>query len=932
MQFMSQSMGWADNIVLAMAPLGIITVIVSAIRVGGPSWLKAVIGRARENLAVAEADLMSSTSKEVCELWNGQEVVRCMGSAPVSEFICLLPEDMPRGGNDAKIVTSTLEKAVVNGYLEKIVPGENFDRKHTSQGPPNDLNSAAEEGKASTSPEIIIVRNTAADAPNISLNSHDQSGRGELRLVAVIGTILQLGVLTYSGFATYYLKFPKDESPIAGYAFPCTAAGTLVLVAGMLLCAHVLESSTEEKRYRPGQGKETRLVWLQQTKTVSDQVFASFAVFATEDRMVITTSHRADKQSQAAVLVLKTVIGTTVSLCGFVVQFIGLRGMHWSASVAQLGAVLVMTGFRAWVRRGLAKPPGCQPLVSEFELDWFAKTLGDIENAPWRHVSTARGMADRTIESPTTHEGLLQSSGQTLVDWTIESPTTHEGRLQSSGKTPSNAHRTMKIRRDLGRLADWRGPASAEAISVARAIEIAMDTLFPSESRGGNLTWSLVTRDKQYADFRLDIRDGKWKAYSDEIEAALSLWLFSVHQDKRDDQEKHREGLSASISDPGDDAWLRAKGSPAKRSLRLLGSYTQGLHRDLWWWMPSEATGIIKMVEDDDGLVNESDADIIEVERHRIVGHAPERRPASQKPGEQTRFKTRELMKPSFHSTDKHLGEGETAGALLAAASYGPLKLLYAQDMFSAFMWALAKTLTDPIKGGAEIRSADISGVDAWQSFTLRNDHLSTMAQNIHNTGLGSLDKIYLSIIPPLSAEQKLLHADAIVELARQHAKQHEQLQHWEQAGDSYLWLFRTASSFPEKSRIATKATAALMEYLRTVTLALELREDQRYEQRDIVQLEELRLTLEKELRSVGRGMLSSLMTLYEKQGRGWKCVPVQEARCGWVEDEGYPETFPEAFNHTELHRRFSRGLALYYELGEILKRDGVTCKPEGYP
>jgi CYTH domain-containing protein len=88
MQFMSQSMGWADDIILAMAPLGIVTAIVAAIRVGGPSWLRAVIGRARENLAVSEAELMSSTSKEVCEVWNGQEVVRCMGLAPVVEFIC----------------------------------------------------------------------------------------------------------------------------------------------------------------------------------------------------------------------------------------------------------------------------------------------------------------------------------------------------------------------------------------------------------------------------------------------------------------------------------------------------------------------------------------------------------------------------------------------------------------------------------------------------------------------------------------------------------------------------------------------------------------------------------------------------------------------------------------------------------------------------
>lgn len=37
MQFMSRAMGWADDIILAVAPLGIITAIVTAIRVSGPS-------------------------------------------------------------------------------------------------------------------------------------------------------------------------------------------------------------------------------------------------------------------------------------------------------------------------------------------------------------------------------------------------------------------------------------------------------------------------------------------------------------------------------------------------------------------------------------------------------------------------------------------------------------------------------------------------------------------------------------------------------------------------------------------------------------------------------------------------------------------------------------------------------------------------------
>src|SRR5438876_4171674 len=84
---MADSMGWKDNIIFAMAPLGIITAIVGAIRVGGPGWLKSVIGRAREGLANVEVELMSSTSEDVCELWNGHSVVRVMGSPSIIELI-----------------------------------------------------------------------------------------------------------------------------------------------------------------------------------------------------------------------------------------------------------------------------------------------------------------------------------------------------------------------------------------------------------------------------------------------------------------------------------------------------------------------------------------------------------------------------------------------------------------------------------------------------------------------------------------------------------------------------------------------------------------------------------------------------------------------------------------------------------------------------
>src|SRR5438045_3898611 len=57
-QFISNSTSFVDNIIFAMAPLGIITAVVSAIRVGGPRWLRGLIGRSRESRADVETELM----------------------------------------------------------------------------------------------------------------------------------------------------------------------------------------------------------------------------------------------------------------------------------------------------------------------------------------------------------------------------------------------------------------------------------------------------------------------------------------------------------------------------------------------------------------------------------------------------------------------------------------------------------------------------------------------------------------------------------------------------------------------------------------------------------------------------------------------------------------------------------------------------------
>jgi hypothetical protein len=108
MQFMAESMSWADSIIFSMAPIGVLTAVVGAIRVGGGSWLKALVGRAKENIAVAESELMSSTSGEVCEVFNGRHVVRLMGKPSIKELIFM------EGGKGS---FKTLSEAINEGLL-----------------------------------------------------------------------------------------------------------------------------------------------------------------------------------------------------------------------------------------------------------------------------------------------------------------------------------------------------------------------------------------------------------------------------------------------------------------------------------------------------------------------------------------------------------------------------------------------------------------------------------------------------------------------------------------------------------------------------------------------------------------------------------------------------------------------------------------------
>jgi hypothetical protein len=86
-QFLKSSFTVFDSILFAMAPIGIITAITSVIRVGSMKLLKALIGRSRESSESVEIELLSSTSQNISETWNGFDLVRESGNGNVLEVV-----------------------------------------------------------------------------------------------------------------------------------------------------------------------------------------------------------------------------------------------------------------------------------------------------------------------------------------------------------------------------------------------------------------------------------------------------------------------------------------------------------------------------------------------------------------------------------------------------------------------------------------------------------------------------------------------------------------------------------------------------------------------------------------------------------------------------------------------------------------------------
>ncbi|KAI8720156.1 hypothetical protein NCS52_00460300 [Fusarium sp. LHS14.1] len=458
-QFLSESTTSLDTVIFAVGPLGIITAIVSCIRVSGSSFLKSVVGRAREPRAVPEVELCSSTSESVCELWSNGGICRVFGRPRILEFIFREPKEdddyyarCDRHGKEEEPATcgifltreilrmapclsglATTSKVQECGWrpissLEVLfIPFSNlvhqtitwmrrgiktvFSAATTS--PPEDielcsLSQPYRRAKRAKSEDGVAE---FAPFPNLALNIGVQKAHTSiltLWLAAVFGLAIQGSFFWYTNWATW--KHPKfyegEKLPNARLFFALTIAGTASINVGMALCAKLIDRNSKEQRIALSRAKGTektrlpeyRMFWLQPGgQRIGDQEFDAFACNEVKTEYIASWNDR-----KSPVPILFVWLGAGLSFVGWMVQFIGLRGQHATVSLYQLCCTIVMSIIRASIRSSRSTPRNGLEYHSEelrgHELDWQTFQLTECFLQESLDQTTERSSSDQASQ------------------------------------------------------------------------------------------------------------------------------------------------------------------------------------------------------------------------------------------------------------------------------------------------------------------------------------------------------------------------------------------------------------------------------------------------------------------------------------------------------------------------------------------------------
>jgi len=278
-QYLSESTKFVDYIIFAMAPVGIIIALVSVICVCGGSSLRAFIGKAQEADGAIEAELCTSTSRDVCELFNKAGITRVLGRPRLLELVFYpgqAKNSNPRMG--IHIFYQHLTESSGEWYDKKTrtdieASGKTKNSEHDKKLPTTTATSGPTQNANSSVRKPKFKSDKAMANSNLSLNvGIVKRAPWVFHAVATIGVTLQFGVMAMAGLATWKAGWTVDGD-LAAFAHNKSPlifiVGTAAMCGGMFLCAYLIGESTQEKTYYrkhpdPVDAKpQSRLFWLQ---------------------------------------------------------------------------------------------------------------------------------------------------------------------------------------------------------------------------------------------------------------------------------------------------------------------------------------------------------------------------------------------------------------------------------------------------------------------------------------------------------------------------------------------------------------------------------------------------------------------------------------------------------------------------------------------
>ncbi|KAK8247858.1 hypothetical protein HDK77DRAFT_211438 [Phyllosticta capitalensis] len=420
-QYLIESTNPEDIIVFAIAPAGIITSIVSVIRISGIQSLRAFIGRAHERKDDVEVDLRKSTSRNVAEMFTDGGIARVSGRAKILEVVHnttasvesweVEPAQASAGIHLARDFFNNKRLCEQSGWEEREpnqvwTNGEDVDLQIAGKDlEKQDLIRQPREQNVEESPEDTSTKRFAPH-PNLSLNCRNNiRSRALFFVTLVLGLALQSGVLVWAAISQYIFHLQSNSD--VGYAVPSTVIGTILVSLGVGLSLYLLEGHTGDRIFKRHESRasESQIYWIQPgNQNVGGQIFDAFAYTETKDqklRKYVTswrnnTLKEKDAGNRFEMMAWLAILSTIV---GFLLQTIGLRACHSSVSVAQLGVMIVMSFVRGKLRLERTSHGRVQIDRERYELDWLALWLGhDFEDQSyepkWQPVYSGHHYSD----------------------------------------------------------------------------------------------------------------------------------------------------------------------------------------------------------------------------------------------------------------------------------------------------------------------------------------------------------------------------------------------------------------------------------------------------------------------------------------------------------------------------------------------------------